>query len=42
MVHLGRRGEQMLDKLSYAHREQLRRIGPRLSALLKQLSAENM
>jgi DNA-binding MarR family transcriptional regulator len=39
MVRLARRGEQMLDKLGYAHKEQLRRIGPRLGALLKQLSA---
>jgi DNA-binding MarR family transcriptional regulator len=37
MVRLAGRGEQMLDRLSYAHREQLRRIGPRLSALLKGL-----
>jgi DNA-binding MarR family transcriptional regulator len=37
VVRLARRGEQVLDKLSYAHREQLRRIGPRMSALLKRL-----
>jgi DNA-binding MarR family transcriptional regulator len=38
VVHLARRGEQVLDKLAYAHKEQLRRIGPRLGALLKSLS----
>ena len=33
------RGEQVLRRLSAAHREQLRRIGPRLTALLKQLTS---
>lgn len=38
-VRLTPRGEQILDKLSSAHEEQLRRIGPELSGLLNQLSA---
>ena len=37
-VHLTTRGEQVLDKLSSAHEEQLRRIGPQLRGLLEQLS----
>ena len=35
-VRLTARGEQILNKLSSAHEEQLRRIGPKLSALLEQ------
>ena len=31
------RGQRMLEKLSAAHREQLRRVGPHLEELLKQL-----
>ncbi len=33
------RGEHFLDKLAAAHKEQLRRIGPKLALLLKRLSA---
>lgn len=36
-VRLALRGEKVLEELSSAHREQLRRIGPQLSALLKRL-----
>jgi DNA-binding MarR family transcriptional regulator len=39
-VRLTTRGEQVLDELSWAHKEQLRRIGPGLKALLEQFSAE--
>lgn len=38
-VRLTPRGERILDRLSAAHGEQLRRIGPELSGLLKQLGA---
>ncbi len=38
-VRLTPRGEQILDKLSSAHEEQLRRIGPKLTGLLNQLGA---
>lgn len=38
-VHLTSRGEQVLDKLSSAHEEQLRCIGPRLTTLLERLTA---
>ncbi len=38
-VHLTSRGEQVLDKLSSAHEEQLRRIGPKLSMLLDRLTS---
>ncbi len=38
-VRLTPRGEQILDKLSSAHEEQLRRIGPELTGLLNQLGA---
>lgn len=41
-VHLTPRGEQVLDKLSSAHEEQLRRIGPQLRGLLEQLSDVHM
>jgi len=37
-VCLTARGQQLLDKLSSAHQEQLRRIGPELSALLERLA----
>jgi DNA-binding MarR family transcriptional regulator len=40
-VHLTARGERVLDKLSSAHEEQLRRLGPKLSASLHRLSAPN-
>lgn len=40
-VRLTTQGEQVLDNLSSAHEEQLRRIGPRLSALLNRLSNGN-
>jgi DNA-binding MarR family transcriptional regulator len=36
-LRLTARGEQMLEKLSTAHHEQLRRIGPELSGLLEKL-----
>ena len=36
-VRLTARGERVLEKLSSAHEEQLRRIGPELAALLKRL-----
>jgi DNA-binding MarR family transcriptional regulator len=36
-VQLTSRGERILDRLSSAHEEQLRRIGSRLSALLERL-----
>jgi len=38
-VLLTARGERILDRLSSPHEEQLRRIGPKLTALLDQLSA---
>lgn len=37
-IQLTVRGEHVLEKLSSAHKEQLGRIGPKLSSLLKQLS----
>lgn len=36
-VRLTNRGEKVLEELSSAHREQLRRIGPQLRVLLKRL-----
>lgn len=36
-VRLTAQGEQILDKLSASHEEQLRRIGPELSSLLQRL-----
>jgi DNA-binding MarR family transcriptional regulator len=39
-VQLTARGEQILDRLSSAHEEQLRGIGPKLSTLLKELANE--
>jgi DNA-binding MarR family transcriptional regulator len=36
-IQLTARGERILDRLSSAHEEQLRRIGSRLSALLERL-----
>jgi DNA-binding MarR family transcriptional regulator len=36
-LRLSARGEHILDALSSAHEEQLRRIGPKLSTLLKSL-----
>ena len=36
-VRLSARGEQILDKLSSAHEEQLRCVGPKLSESLKRL-----
>ncbi|HEX5218561.1 MAG TPA: MarR family transcriptional regulator [Verrucomicrobiae bacterium] len=38
VIGLTARGEQVLEKLSEAHREQLRRIGPQLSRLLNELN----
>ncbi|MDR3456610.1 MAG: MarR family transcriptional regulator [Verrucomicrobiae bacterium] len=37
LVHLTRRGEKTLEKLSALHREQLRRVGPEFKRLLEQL-----
>lgn len=37
LVHVTPQGEQILDKLSTTHEEQLRRIGPELSSLLTRL-----
>jgi DNA-binding MarR family transcriptional regulator len=37
-VHLSAPGEKILDELSSAHEEQLRRIGPKLRTLLQRLS----
>jgi DNA-binding MarR family transcriptional regulator len=37
LVRLSPRGEQILDRLSAAHEEQLMRVGPELSAALKRL-----
>jgi len=36
-VRLSARGEQILDKLSSAHEEELRRIGPKLGEVLERL-----
>ena len=36
-VRLTTRGERVLEKLSSEHKEQLRRIGPQLSGLLRRL-----
>ena len=38
VVGLTARGEQVLENLSEAHREQLRRIGPQLTRLLNELN----
>mgnify|MGYP001546391480 CR=1 FL=1 len=38
LVQLTRRGEKTLEKISFAHRRQLSRIGPELSLLLERLS----
>ncbi|HEX4342191.1 MAG TPA: MarR family transcriptional regulator [Verrucomicrobiae bacterium] len=38
LVRLSPRGEQILDRLSAAHEEQLMRVGPELSAALKRLA----
>lgn len=40
-VQLTARGEQILAKLSSAHEEQLRRIGPELRGLLERLGSGN-
>ena len=39
-ISLAKRGEQMLAALSSAHREQLRRIGPEIGALLDRLGSQ--
>ncbi|SKA77968.1 DNA-binding transcriptional regulator, MarR family [Prosthecobacter debontii] len=39
-VVLTRRGERVLEKLSYAHRDELRRIGPGMRELLDRLNVE--
>jgi DNA-binding MarR family transcriptional regulator len=38
LIRLTNRGEDLLNKLSAVHREQLRRIGPKLSHLLQGLA----
>ncbi len=38
VIGLTARGERVLEKLSEAHREQLRRIGPQLTRLLSELN----
>ena len=38
-VHLSTQGEKILDDLSSAHEEQLRRIGPKLRTLLQRLGS---
>ncbi len=40
LIGLTGRGEQVLEKLSEAHREQLDRIGPQLTRLLNELTGE--
>jgi DNA-binding MarR family transcriptional regulator len=40
-IRLTARGEETLEKLSAAHHEQLRRIGPELSDLLEQVGDES-
>ena len=37
LVQLTRRGENVLEKLSFAHQEQLKHLGPEMSHLLKRL-----
>jgi DNA-binding MarR family transcriptional regulator len=39
-VHLTLRGENVLERLSLAHREQLRRIGPELNLPLEKITRE--
>lgn len=41
LIRLTARGEQVLDKLSSAHHEQLRRLGPKLSSLLRPFHSRN-
>jgi len=41
LIGLTTRGEQVLEKLSEAHREQLDRIGPQLTRLLNELTGES-
>jgi len=38
LIHLTRRGESTLEKLSSMHRQQLKRIGPELTRLLQELN----
>jgi DNA-binding MarR family transcriptional regulator len=40
-LKLTRRGEVVLEKLSAAHKEQLRRIGPEIESLLKRLRGQS-
>ena len=40
LIDLTTRGEQLLEKLSETHREQLDRTGPQLTRLLKELTGE--
>jgi len=37
LIQLTRRGEKVLEKLASVHREQLKRIGPEISQLLRRL-----
>jgi DNA-binding MarR family transcriptional regulator len=37
LIQLTRRGENVLEKLSFAHREQLQHLGPEISQLLARL-----
>jgi DNA-binding MarR family transcriptional regulator len=39
LIQLAGRGEKVLEKLSAAHHEQLKQIGPEFTALLKRLAA---
>ena len=41
VIGLTARGERVLEKLSEAHREQLRRIGPQLTRLLSELNGRS-
>ena len=40
LIGLTKHGEEVLEKLSEVHREQLDRIGPQLTRLLKELTGE--
>ena len=41
-VRLTSRGERKLEQLSFIHRDELRRIGPTLNALLKKIDSTKM
>ena len=40
-VALSARGEAILERLSFSHREQLRRLGPEINRLLERLGGES-